>query len=406
MYQLALPGSAVLDGEAFAAAATQLPASQLTAAIANLLLGGCPDQAAVGSAAASAHPQQLRGLAAVLPHIDLPPLEEGAPSLAQLVASCACSQPVFDQATVALFGLQQDLRQPEQLPLLAAARRGSTVMACTSAERTNSYGVCMTTHCWWVQGKQVLAECSPAGWLSARECTATVNLIVTSAPALNRGLPATFCAPHRCKFQFDGGELVQSACSCGMLDFGVLWCQHRMNAAAALASWAAGLPQLVDLDGLTALLAPLPTTHLARLLLQLALVTQSIPEVVEALGLPPAALFLPCLGGLLLSLPNSSQPRAATGRVAGGGEETKRVLDMCCFARFPAQQGYLVDAVAAVVQPTSAPHIWQQLGVGVDPGGWAGRNKCASALRNCAPPAWPLQLRHITPATLFHLPCS
>ena len=142
-----------------------------------------------------------------------------------------------------------------------------------------------------------------------------------------------------------------------MMDFGVLWCQHRMNAAAALASCAAGPPQLLDLDGLTALLAPLPPTHLARLLLQLALVTQSIPEVVEALGLPLAALFLPRLGGLLLSLPSSSQPRAATGRIAGGGEGTMRVLDICCFARFPAQQGYLVDAVAAVVQPTSAPHV-------------------------------------------------
>ena len=287
----------MLDGAGFVQAAAALPPEQLVAAIANTLLDGTvhsrpPAQrgtaaesgaglrslgeqlAAVPSLFAAAdRVQGPRGLAAVQRFAELPqPLFAGAPSLAALLAGAVSREPAFGAATVELFSLpfraSPSNYAQKCAPLRAAARRGRTLLCCLS---------------------------DPHAW---------------------------------CTFAFgSGGQLEQSACCCGAPDFGgVLWCKHRRDAASALAGGSADsssggggsggggrsdssiggapAPAVLDLDRLEAALRPLPSTQLAQLLLQLALLAQCIPDMVEGLGLPAARGFwLPELQGLPLSGP-------------------------------------------------------------------------------------------------------
>lgn len=264
--QLSQPGASVLDGAAYVRAAAQLPAAPLIAALCNALLDCTHQQDAnpssgssrggggsSGSSKATTQPQQpQRGLAALLhpAFAGLRPLFPGAPSLQQLAAA-ACAAPerlaVFSPAMVELFSLTAHLglyygqSDFPRLPLRAAAWRGHSLLAVTDQQ-----------HAW-------------------------------------------------CCFEFEGGsvpggtrQLRQSACSCGLADYGVLWCRHRQDAADALcaasghnwdgANGTAGSagsgsgnggpsssPQklhVLDLDALEALLGTLPPATLAQLLLQ------------------------------------------------------------------------------------------------------------------------------------------
>ncbi|GAB4821941.1 hypothetical protein N2152v2_008987 [Parachlorella kessleri] len=314
----------------------------------NLLLENTNGAVAHGDLA-GVTPQPLAGVSAALKHAKQPPLFEGAPSLAEVLERASKEQPVFEPATVELYSLHCRSLNPSGeavAPLRAAALRGNSVVAC-------------------VQEQQA--------W---------------------------------CKFDFEGqirtgrGRLIQSACSCGYADYGVLWCSHRRDAAAALAGPGS---HILDLDGLEQLLCPLPPIRLAQLLLQLALVTQSIPELVSALSLQPSTVFLDQLGGLPLTLPAASYGKPGSVQALTLADVQRRirevarqteaylresatsllasmhtkledalvplgVLDVRRFALFPAERGCLADAVAAAVKPMSPLDVCHDRGFGIDAG--------------------------------------
>jgi hypothetical protein len=278
--RVAASGAAVLDACCFVQTTAVKPAADLAAAVENLLLDCTAAELprnCVPTALSSAATTKTgcSGLL-VLRECSLPPLFAGAPSL-QDVASRAILPPdlsLFSPATSALFSLPGlGSPHPSGSPRLAA---GHEAAECSS-------GTCSTVRVAVVHGSSLLV------------CLRT---------------------QQHCWCRFDrsvaSGRWCQSACSCGAADRGVLWCEHCRAAAQALSGGRGGQEvAVVDLNVLRALLATLSTTHLAQLLLQLALLTQRIPEVLQALELDPSRVFLTSLAGLPLAVPGRERAAAA-----------------------------------------------------------------------------------------------
>ncbi|PSC67596.1 hypothetical protein C2E20_8752 isoform B [Micractinium conductrix] len=184
--------------------------------------------------------------------------------------------------------------------------------------------------------------------------------------------------------------LRQSACSCSFPDLRTLWCVHRCDAMLGLLSDPA--LHVLDCDALGALLAPLGARQLAQLLLTVALLGGTLPDVVLSLQLPAAqqaALFVRRLGHVAVPVPGPAELRTFCYNAADAAlsqlpqytpadpysaqRDSATAADPCQpphtaprLSVLSPAEGSVLQGVDARVAPLTPELVWHLKGMGVD----------------------------------------
>lgn len=282
----------MLDGDAFVAAASLLPAPQLAAGIENCLLectnsrlarpteqptfggvkvnngvAGLVQQVAAAGPALALFPPAagLPSLHALLEATVLPPSATrglmASPAVQLFVAHSMTGSGRRSGAELFDLGSAPSTYERGRSHIRAAARRGGTYFTLAS-------GVPV-----WQQF-ELEAVAPGGGHNSSAGSAARGGAARGKQPRQKRMRPAagadtepSGAGSGAAAWPTAAGPcvLLQSACSCSHPDLGVLWCAHRCDAMHALLSDPA--LHVLDCDALAALLQPLTTRQLAQLLL-------------------------------------------------------------------------------------------------------------------------------------------